>query len=185
METPLQITAHDVPLPDIAEAEIREKATKLERYYKRMINCQVVVGAQMRTSHASESQTVLYNVSIDIAVPGTILVVNQQENENLLLAIRDAFKAAQRQVKEYARRQRGEVKTPETPPHAVVSRLFAAEGYGFLTTPDGREIYFHRNSVLAPGFDQLEVGTAVRFAEEPGEKGRQASTVALLGSQPE
>lgn len=182
METPLQITAHDVPLPERAEAEIREKAAKLERYYKKIISCHVVVGAQTRTSHSSRSETKLYNVSIDLAVPGAMLVVNQQESENVLLAIRAAFKAARRQLREYARRQRGDVKTPETPPHAVVSKLFADEGYGFLETPDGREIYFHRHSVLAPGFDHLEVGTAVRFAEEPGEKGPQASTVAIVGA---
>jgi len=83
-------------------------------------------------------------------------------------------------LRDYARRQRGEVKTLETPPQAVVSQLFAAEGYGFLSTPDGRGIYFHRHSVLAPGFDQLAIGTEVRFAEELGDKGPQASTVTMV-----
>jgi cold shock CspA family protein len=62
-----------------------------------------------------------------------------------------------------------------------VNRLFPEEGYGFLETPDGREIYFHRHSVLYPGFDRLAIGTEVRFVEEPGEKGPQASTVAIAG----
>jgi cold shock CspA family protein len=53
------------------------------------------------------------------------------------------------------------------------------EGYGFLETPDGREIYFHRHSVLHPGFDRLAIGR-VLFVEEPGE-GPQASTVAIAG----
>jgi cold shock CspA family protein len=55
------------------------------------------------------------------------------------------------------------------------------EDYGFLQTADGREIYFHKNSVLQPGFDRLEVGTEVYYAEEAGEKGPQASTVRLAG----
>jgi cold shock CspA family protein len=59
--------------------------------------------------------------------------------------------------------------------------LFPEEGYGFLATPDGREIYFHRHSVLHPGFDRLAIGTEVRFVEESGEKGPQASTVAIAG----
>ncbi|HEV8717879.1 MAG TPA: cold shock domain-containing protein [Candidatus Binatia bacterium] len=121
-------------------------------------------------------------MSIDLTVPGAELVVTREENEELLVAIRDAFLATRRQVQEYARRQRGEVKTSETPPHAMVSKLFAHEGYGFLETPDGRELYFHRNSVLAPGFDHLEIGTEVRFAEELGEKGPQASTVAVVSN---
>ena len=50
-----------------------------------------------------------------------------------------------------------------------------------ILTLDGREVYFHKNSVLAPGFDHLEVGHEVHFAEEMGEKGPQASTVRLAG----
>jgi cold shock CspA family protein len=52
-----------------------------------------------------------------------------------------------------------------------------AEGYGFIEASDGREIYFHRNSVLGDGFDDLEVGATVTFNEEQGERGPQASTV--------
>jgi ribosomal subunit interface protein len=185
MQTPLQITAHDLTLSEAVETEIREKATKLERYYQRIVSCHVVVGAPVRAAHASHSQAGRYHVSIDLTVPGAELVVTRHENPELLVAIRDAFNAAQRQLQAYARRQRGEVKTPETPPHAVVSKLFATEGYGFLETPDGREVYFHRNSVLDPGFDRLEVGTEVRFAEEQGDKGPQASTVAIVGSPQE
>jgi ribosomal subunit interface protein len=182
MQTPLQITAHDLVLPDAIETDIREKAAKLERYYQRIISCRVVVGAPVRSAHASHSQTGRYHVSIDLTVPGAELVVTRQENEELQVAIRDAFNAARRRLQDYVRRQRGEVKVPETPPHAVVSQLFAADGYGFLSTPDGREIYFHRNSVLAPGFDQLAIGTEVRFAEEQGDKGPQASTVAPVST---
>jgi cold shock CspA family protein len=74
-------------------------------------------------------------------------------------------------------------KVKATFPRGRVIRLFREEGYGFLETPDGREIYFHRNSVLHPGFDRLEIGTEVRFAEEEGEKGPQASTVAIVGTR--
>ncbi|MCK4467404.1 MAG: cold shock domain-containing protein, partial [Desulfobacterales bacterium] len=52
-------------------------------------------------------------------------------------------------------------------------------GYGFLTTPDGREFYFHKNSVLDDKFKVLKVGMKVRFVEELGEKGAQASTVKV------
>jgi cold shock CspA family protein len=54
------------------------------------------------------------------------------------------------------------------------------EGYGFLMTPDGRELYFHRHSVLHDDFERLAVGTEVRFEEEEGEKGPQASTVQVV-----
>ena len=39
----------------------------------------------------------------------------------------------------------------------------------------------NRNSVLLGGFDRIEVGTEVRFAEEEGDKGPQASSVSIAG----
>jgi cold shock CspA family protein len=62
-----------------------------------------------------------------------------------------------------------------------VARIDASGEFGFIETADGREIYFHRNSVLNKAFSRLKPGTAVSFAEEEGEKGPQASTVRLLG----
>jgi cold shock CspA family protein len=72
------------------------------------------------------------------------------------------------------------VKAHEGQPTGTVVRLDELGEFGFLETSDGREIYFHRNSVL-DGFEHLSVGSRVSFAEEMGEKGPQASTVRLLG----
>lgn len=72
---------------------------------------------------------------------------------------------------------RGAVKSHAPELHGRVSKLFPQ--YGFLETPDGREIYFHHNSVLDRNFDHLEVGSEVRFVEEDGEQGPQASTVII------
>ena len=54
------------------------------------------------------------------------------------------------------------------------------EDFGRILTPDGREIYFHRNSLLNGNFDKLEVGDEVRFSEEMGDQGPHASTVHLV-----
>jgi cold shock CspA family protein len=62
---------------------------------------------------------------------------------------------------------------------ALVSKLLPEEGFGFLATPDGREIYFHQRSVLHGGFRRLKVGSEVTFVEEQGERGAQASTVRI------
>jgi cold shock CspA family protein len=55
------------------------------------------------------------------------------------------------------------------------------EDYGRIKTADGREVYFHRNSFLGGDFDALDIGDKVRFVEEAGENGPQASTVHLIG----
>jgi len=80
------------------------------------------------------------------------------------------------------RRRRGFVKTHEAASHGRVRKLFPDEGYGILETSDGREIYFHRHSVLHDGFDRLEVGTEVTFVAEEGKKGPQASTVKAVAT---
>lgn len=176
MQLPLQITAHAFPLSEALEAEIREKAAKLDTYYDGIMHCRVVVEAPVG-HHRSGGP---YNVRIDLTVPGAELVVNRQADEDLPVAIRDAFDAMRRRLEDYVRHQRGAAKTHEATPQARVSKLFRTEGYGFLETPDGREIYFHGNSVLPPGFDHLAVGTEVRFAEEQGREGPQASTVTIV-----
>ena len=63
----------------------------------------------------------------------------------------------------------------------TVSELDPLGEFGLIETSDGREIYFHRNSVLNGEFAKLSVGSRVTFAEEIGDKGPQASTVKLMG----
>ena len=97
---------------------------------------------------------------------------------------RAGFDAARRRLEDYARRRDNRVKSHESPPCGRIAWLDRGRGYGFIGTPDGREIYFHRNSVLNAGFDRLEVGAPVRYHEEAGEKGPQASTVHVEGKIP-
>jgi cold shock CspA family protein len=66
---------------------------------------------------------------------------------------------------------------------AIITRLVYDRGYGFFRTPDGREIYFHRHSVLNGHFARLSVGMLVRFAEEDGDDGIQARTVQVIDNR--
>jgi cold shock CspA family protein len=206
MKIPLKITFRDMRPSKAIEDNIREKAEKLDSLHDGIMGCRVTVEAPHRHHHKGKA----YVVRIDMTVPGGELVVNREpkrlvaaravegteleknlaENhapskhaahEDVYVAIRDAFNAAARKLQDHARRRRGKVKIHETKPMAQVARIFPIEDYGFLRTADGREIYFHKNSVLPPGFDRLEVGAEVHFTEELGEKGPQASTVRLAG----
>ncbi len=179
MQSDLQITARDFTLNAAVEAGIRGKAARLEHYYERgrISGCHVIVeGAVGHHRHGGP-----FKVRIDLRLPGGELSVDRQSADDLAVAIREAFDAARRELQDYARKQRGEVKTVEAPAHARVTKLFPVEGYGFLTTPDSREVYFHRNSVLGGAFDRMEIGMEVRFAEEMGDQGPQASSVAIAG----
>jgi cold shock CspA family protein/ribosome-associated translation inhibitor RaiA len=179
MERPLKITSRDFALSAAFETEIREKAAALETYYQRISGCEVTVEAPAIAHHRKGGPFV---VCFRLTLPGMELVTDRQEQKDLSQAIREAFDAARRQLEDYARELRGAVKAHEPELHAKVSKLFP--DYGFLETPDGREIYFHPHSVLERGFDQMEIGMEVRFVEEEGEQGPQASTVIILRKHP-
>jgi len=165
MKLDLQITAHNIELSDFAKEDIREKAEKLDKFYDRIMRCRVVVDVPHRHKH----EGILYDVHIYMTVPGSELIVKREPGEDLTVAVRDAFNAARRKLEDFVRRQRGDVKHHEEMPPARITALFPDKGYGFLTTPDGREIYFHENSVLHKDFKRLSIGTEVRFAEEQGD----------------
>ncbi|MEA3427729.1 MAG: HPF/RaiA family ribosome-associated protein [Thermodesulfobacteriota bacterium] len=175
MKIPLQITARNFDLTETIEGLIREKAQKLDLFYDQIMRCRVLVEAPHRRRHKG----VLFNTRIDITVPGGEIVIKREPHEDLYVSIGDAFRAAQRQIEDYDRERRRKVKYHEEMPRAIVSTLFPERGYGFLATPDGREFYFHKNSVLDDKFKVLKVGMKVRFVEELGEKGAQASTVKV------
>lgn len=177
MKIPLQITVRNLSLSEAAERDIRAKAEDLNSINGQIISCRVVVDAPHRHHHKG----VLYNLRIDLKVPGKEFIVTREHHEDVYVAIRDGFDAVRRRLEDFGRRQRGEVKLhEEISPYGVVLRIFSQEGYGFIETDDGREIYFHRNSVLKEDFGHLKIGSIVRFVEEIGEKGPQASTVQLL-----
>ena len=198
---PLQITFKDMQAPPDAEQWIRSAVAKLEFFYERILGCRVAV--EHLLSHAEGSP---YHVHIHLTVPGAELVISHEpartsrarqlgeaeirkhlETQNLHKYLRqtinDAFKVAGRRLQDYARRQRGDVKHREPRSMAKVTQLFQDQGYGFLATREGREIYFHKDSVLNHAFDRLRVGTTVNFAEEQGDKGPQASSVRIAGKQ--
>lgn len=174
MKLALQITARDMPLTEAIETAIHVKADKLTQFFDRITSCRVVIHAPHRHQHKGKS----YHVDIDIHVPGAELIVKREPREDLYVAIRDAFDAARRQLQSYARRHRNEVKTHDMHAPARVSQVFEQAGYGFITTAEGREIYFHENSVTHGNFKQLRVGTQVHYAEAQGEQGPQASVLS-------
>ena len=178
MQTPVQVTFRNMKPTEAVEANVREKAGKLERHFERVVSCRVVVEAP----HRRQTKGGLYNVRIDIGVPGKEIVVNHagprnQAHEDIYVAIRDAFNAAARRLEEHAHKIRGEVKSHEVPAHGRVARLFPDQGYGFIEMSDGREVYFHENSVTDGHFAQLEIGHQVRVTVAYGEsaEGPQAS----------
>jgi len=182
MQTALQIAFRNLERSPAVEAEVREHAVHLEKYCDQIMGCRVMVEA-MHKHHARGNH---YHVRIDVTVPDRELVASREPDEHhaytdVYVAIRDAFDSMRRQLEDYMRRQRRDVKAHETPPHGRITELLPDEASGRIETLEGRLVYFHSNSVINAEFENLKVGDEVRFIEEAGERGPQASTVQLVG----
>lgn len=111
MVTPLHIKFHNIPASDAVEAEIRKRAEKLQQVSDRIMRCDVTV----ETSGKHKQQGHLYEVRIDLTIPGSEIALNRiHPNEDVYVAVRDAFDAATRKLQEHVKVQRGDVKTHET-----------------------------------------------------------------------
>ena len=183
MTVPLEIVFKNLGQSDAIEAKVRQKAAKLERFHGRITGCRVVIQQIQRR----QTKGKMYQVRIDIVVPGGEVVATRDSgrnhaHEDVYVALRDSFNAAIRRLEDYMRKHTVQrVKAHPTPAQGTVARLFADEGYGFIATGDGREIYFQENSVAAGGWEVIDVGAAVRFTEAQGEKGPHAVNVTVLG----
>ena len=164
------------------ETALRERADKLEKFCGEIIGCRVIVEAP----HKHHNKGNLYHLRIDVTVPGKEIVVKRSPDkhhahEDPYVALRDAFDSVRRQLEDYNRKRQGRVKAHAQSAHGHVSVLEPEQDYGRLETPDGRDIYFHRNSLVNAEFDDLAIGTELRFVEELGEEGPQASSVFVIG----
>jgi len=184
MQSPLKIVFRDIaPYEGAVEEEIRRWADKLDQYFPGIISCRVAV----EQPHKHHNEGNLYKASIVLNLPDKQIVVSREHpmhhsHEDIFVSVHHAFQDAARQLEEYALMRYRDLKDHDLLPHGVVLKLHQQEGYGFIQGFGGREIYFHKNSVF-DGFEKLKVGMEVRFEEEEGEKGPQASTVKILRKQ--
>jgi ribosome-associated translation inhibitor RaiA len=133
MQLPVQITYRNMESSGAVTARIEEEAAKLDEFFPRITSCRVVVEAP----HEHHKFGELFHIRIDIGVPGREIVVSHEpsphaslshedemavkkhidihpeHNKDVYVAVRDAFGSARRQLKDYAMRLRGEVKTHE------------------------------------------------------------------------
>ena len=182
MQIPTHVTFRQLEHSPALEAKIRTLTEKLEQFSGDIIRCDTAVEKVQRRHHQGN----IFYVRVRITVHGDEIVVSkvsddQQAHEDAYVTVRDAFDAAKRQLEEHVRRNDQRAKVHEAPPHGRISQLVPMEDYGRIITSDGRDIYFHRNSLLNADFDKLEIGMEVRFAEEEGDDGPQASSLRLIG----
>ena len=186
MQEPLQIAFHNMDASPALERRVRELFDRLERYCDDIVSARVVVEAPHKQPHKST-----IGVSISIGVPGRDIAVKREQrvhdadNHNVWV-LTEAFEAAARQLEDYSRIRRHDVKAQEPEQrYARVVRLYPEQDYGFIETREQPNVYFHRAVVREGRFDDLEVGSEVlyRLADEEGAMGPMASAIQPIGGR--
>lgn len=184
MQTPLEIAFRHVEPSEDIKALVAEKAAHLETFYDGITSCHVYI----RAPHQSQRKGNLYEVTIEVRVPGTELVVRHDqddvaEHEHLRVAVRDAFASMARELKQWKSQLGNEVKAHEGPLQGKVVEIHPDRDFGQIIATDNRLIYFHRNSVVDGSFDDLQPRDPVELVvqNDESEIGPQASTVRRIG----
>ncbi|MEJ2689227.1 MAG: cold shock domain-containing protein [Deltaproteobacteria bacterium] len=171
----LQIEGRNVELRKSWQDKISEERERLTRHHAGLVhNLRVTIEAT--TSHKSGG----FEVRIIAGIPNDTVVVKRKGTSVKPLLV-EAFDTLGLQLKELQRKRRQTAKEPEPggikSTTGVIKSLFPIESYGFIVTPEGREIYFHENALKDLTMDQLGEGLEVRFGEAEGDKGPQANWV--------
>ena len=169
----IKVTFRDFPSSPTIETKIRKRAEKLTQFYDRIVHCYVVVELEQKNRHQGK----LFGIKIHLTVPGKQLDVTHKSDQDINVAIREAFKAIEHQLEEYARKRQGNIKTHHDLMHGHIARIVPIEGYGFINGIDGNEYYFSITNVAYPNFSQLCVGDAVEYTAQTQNDGRHAQHI--------
>ncbi|MHA6262132.1 HPF/RaiA family ribosome-associated protein [Arenibacterium sp. CAU 1754] len=168
------------PTPDILDV-IKDKIAKLEQVHNRITSCRVIV----EQPHQKGTKGHIHHVSIEIEVPTGRVIVNRKPgdvnaHEDLRVALRDSFNTARRQLLgQLHRHDPVQVKSHPEKAQGTVVDVFPTDGFGFLETPGGEELYFQRDSMATEEWDDISVGSTLHFSRMDGEKGPYAVNLSL------
>ena len=185
MEIPAKISFHNMDHSAALQARIEEKIEKLAKRFGQIVKCQVRVEA----AHHHQNKGRLYSMLIDVFLPQGEVVVshhpgrNPDKHEKAFAAMNNAFQAVVKKLERYKDERHRDVKIRESHMvEGVVSNIFHVDDYGFITTQENGEVYFHKNAVQNDKFDTIDIGSRVKFvlASDEGRKGPQASMVRPL-----
>ena len=81
------------------DAAIRDKAAKLQQFNERITRCRVVV--ELADRHKNHGKQ--FVVRVDLKLPGGEITANNEHDEDVHVALREAFDAARRQLQSFTR----------------------------------------------------------------------------------
>lgn len=175
MKQPLELRFIGMEPSEAVESAARGKAAKLDHFRPDMMSCRVTI--ELADHHRHQGKT--FAVRVDVTIPGHELSVDRVHDEDVYVALREAFDDMKRQLQDSVRRVRGDVKAHPLPLNGEVVR-FADEGrFGFIRTVDGDEYRFDAGNVAGVSYENLGIGTQVQFIPEAAAEGLQAKRVSV------
>jgi cold shock CspA family protein/ribosome-associated translation inhibitor RaiA len=174
METTMEI--HWVGLSELDDSERAEAEARLQRLaegHSDLIDLRITGHKTRHHRHGDQE------VRLTCQARGREIVAARTRADEGL-ALNEVLDAFERQVHQHREKLRDASRSrPPRPPHlGIVDRVFKEQGYGFILTDDGDQVYFHRNAVKEGlDFDRLEEADRVALNVEPGRDGPQATTV--------
>ena len=69
-------------------------------------------------------------------------------------------------------------------PTGTIKRVFKDRGYGFIRTPEGQEVFFHRTGLRNARLESLTEGDTVEFEVESSPKGPRAINIQVGEKSP-
>ncbi|MGA7873709.1 MAG: hypothetical protein WCA22_22710 [Candidatus Binatus sp.] len=136
----IQINPSEPAMAEAVETEISRQVKALEDYVNGLTGCTRCLQHLRFIVIAKAGR-----VRIHLDIPGGELTIDKQNSIDLSQAISEAFAATRIKLEEYVHRLRHDAITQGRSPDVRVTTIFPPDGYGFLETLDGREIYFRRN----------------------------------------
>ena len=107
MSNEFQIVYHNIEQSDSITEAVQKRVDKLRRYCSDIIGGRVVLDCPHNNHHKGK----VYSVALELQTPNKPVMVTQEQHDNhahedLYVAIRDAFNAAERQLKSVDKKPR-------------------------------------------------------------------------------
>lgn len=110
MKTSLHLQFRGMEATDSLQQLARKHVERLTSLAGDVMACRVSIEQMQKHQHQGRP----YGVMIDLTLPGHELAVNRVQNEDVYVAVRDAFDAIQRKLEAVVQKRRGQIKHHET-----------------------------------------------------------------------
>lgn len=179
MAKSLHVAYRNMARSSAIDAHIERSFSRLQQSLRGTDSCHVTI----ETLPPGDGGNTRYSVCIDLTTPDQSHLRSdeyQHVHSDVFIAISRAFDEVLRQIENSQTRTYVHRGDRQKPLSGRIIELFPDLGYGKIETAEGREVYFHRNSVLGDDFAKLKIGSLVNFTEDIGMLGPQATVLKLV-----